>query len=125
MAGTDKRIAEVVRTAVREYLDNRAELLGSRRYFTGQFRDEVHLLRRELRWHQTLNTILMAEILSILVRNTVEMDETMTKSFSPSGILKIAEERMVESGWKVRQRIEAAADSAELEEQRRQDKDSS
>jgi hypothetical protein len=121
LAGTDKRVAEVIRSAIREFLDNRGEVVGSRRYFTGRFRDEVHALRRELSWHQTLNTILLAEMLSILIRNSVEMDEETAKTFSPSSILKIAEERMVESGWKVRLRIEAATDDAELEEQRQKD----
>ena len=49
-------------------------------------------------------------------------DEQSAKAFSASGILKIAEERLVESGWKVRMRIEAATDDAELEEQRQKDK---
>ncbi len=34
---------------------------------------------------------------------------------------KIAEERLAESGWKVRRRVAAAIDDAELEEQRQQD----
>ena len=121
LAGDDKQIAEVIRTAIREYLDNKGEIVGSRRYFTGRFRDEVHALRRELSWHQTLNTILTAEMLSILIRNTVEMDEEAAKTFSPSSILKIAEERLVESGWKVRMRIDAATDDAQIEEQRQKD----
>ncbi len=124
VAGNDKRVAEVIRSAVREYLDNRGEVVGSRRYFTGRFRDEVHELRRELSWHQTLNTILLAEMLSILIRNSIEMDEETAKTFSPSSILKIAEERMVESGWKVKMRISAATDDAQLEEQRQNDKTS-
>jgi hypothetical protein len=69
-----------------------------------------------------LNTILLAEMLSILIRNSIEMDEETAMTFSPSSILKIAEERMIESGWKVKIRIEAATDDAELEEQRQRDK---
>jgi len=61
-------------------------------------------------------------MLSILIRNTLDLDEQSAKPFSASGILKIAEERLVESGWKVRMRIEAATDDAELEEQRQKDK---
>jgi hypothetical protein len=122
LAGTERRIGEEIRNAIRLYLDDKGQITGSRRYFTGVFRDEVRLLRRELNWHLTLVTILLAEMLSILIRNTVEMDEQSAKAFTASGILKIAEERLVESGWKVRMRVEAATDDAELEEQRQKDK---
>jgi hypothetical protein len=122
LAGTERRIGEEIRNAVRLYLDDQGELTGSRRYFTGRFRDEVHALRRELGWHLTLITILLAEMLSILIRNSVEMNEETAKTFTPSNILKIAEERLVESGWKVRMRIETATDDADLEEQRQRDK---
>jgi hypothetical protein len=122
LAGTERRIGEEIRNAVRLYLDDQGELTGSRRYFTGRFRDEVHALRRELGWHLTLITILLAEMLSILIRNTIETDEETAKTFTPSSILKIAEERLVESGWKVRMRIDAATDNADLEEQRQRDK---
>jgi len=122
LAGTERHIGEEIRNAVRLYLDDQGELTGSRRYFTGRFRDEVHTLRREIGWHLTLITILLAEMLSILIRNSVEMDEETATTFTPSGILKIAEERLVESGWKVKTRINAATEDAELEEQRQRDK---
>jgi hypothetical protein len=122
LAGDDKRIAEVIRLAIREFLDDKAEITGSRRYFTGRFRDEVHALRQEQSWHLILITILLAEMLSIVIRNTVAMDEESAKEFTPSGILKVAEERLVESGWKVKMRVEAASDDARLEEQRQKDK---
>jgi hypothetical protein len=122
LAGTDRRIGEEIRNAIRLYLDDKGQITGSRRYFTGVFRDEVRLLRRELSWHLTLITLLLAEMLSILIRNSLGLDEQAAKSFTPSGILKIAEERLVESGWKVRMRIDAATDDAELEEQRQKDK---
>ena len=121
LAGTERRIGEEIRNAIRLYLDDKGQLTGSRRYFTGVFRDEVRLLRHELSWHLTLITILLAEMLSILIRSAIEMDEQSAKAFSASGILKIAEERLVESGWKVRMRIDAAADDAELEAQRQKD----
>lgn len=124
LAGTERHIGEEIRNAVRLYLDDQGEITGSRRYFTGRFRDEVHALRRELSWHLTLITILLSEMLSILIRNTIEIDEETAKTFSPSSILKIAEERLVESGWKVRLRVETATDDAVLEEQRQKDKTS-
>ena len=121
LAGTERHIADEIRNAIRAYLDDKGELTGSRRYFTGQFRDAVHHLRRELGWHLTLITILLAEMLSLLIRHTVELDDEAARSFSPSGILKIAEERLVQSGWKVRRRTAAAIDDADLEEQRQKD----
>ncbi len=121
LSGTDRQVAEVIREAIRQYLDNQGEIAGSRRYFTGRFREEVRALRRELAWHQTLNTILMAEMFSVLTVNLIDMDEETAKNFSASSILKIAEERMVEAGWKVRLRIDSATDDAEYEDQRRKD----
>ena len=121
LAQNDKQIAEVIRIAIREYLDNQGELAGSRRYFTGRFREEVHILREELSWHLTLITILLAEMLSLLILNTVEMDEKTAQSFSPSDILKFGEERMIESGWKVRIRVRSSTNEAALEEQRQKD----
>src|SRR5512138_1053857 len=91
LAVDDKRIAEVVRVAIREYLDNQGGLTGSRRYFTGRFRDEVHAMRQELGWHLTLITILLVELLSFLIRHTVTMDEEAAKTFTPTEILKFAE----------------------------------
>jgi hypothetical protein len=121
LAGNDQQIAEVIRVAIREYLDNQGELTGSRRYFTGRFRDEVRTLREELSWHLTLITILLVELLSFLIRNTVSMDEETAKTFSPTEILKFVEQRTVESGWRVRMRVSATIDEASLEEQRHED----
>ncbi len=122
LAGDDKRIAEVIRVAIREYLDNQGELTGSRRYFTGRFRDEVRILRQEMNWQFTLITILLAEMLAVLIQGTVQIDDQETADqFSPSGILQIAEERLVESGGRVRTRVNAAIDNAALAEQRKED----
>jgi hypothetical protein len=41
-------------------------------HFIGVFRNEVRLLRRELSWHLTLITLLLVEMLSILIRNSIE-----------------------------------------------------
>lgn len=111
-------MADVIRDAIRLYLDDQGELTGSRRYFTGRFRDEVHALREELSWQLTLIIILLVELLSFLIRNTVSMDEEAAKSFTPTEILKFAEQRTTESGWRVRMRVNAAIDEARLEEQR-------
>ena len=108
LSGSNRQMADVIREAIRQYLDDQGELTGSRRYFTGRFRDEVHALRRELAWHQTLNTILMAEMFSFLTINLFDLDEKAAETFTPSGILKIAEERMVDSGGRVRTRVEQA-----------------
>jgi hypothetical protein len=122
VAGTQPRIADEIRNAIRLYLDDKGEITGSRRYFTGRFRDEVHTLRREMSWYLTLIIILLAEMLSVVIRNSSIVDEETTKAFTPSGILKIAEERMIESGWRVRRRIGVSANAAEMEEQRQTDK---
>jgi hypothetical protein len=118
VAGTKPRMANIIREAIRLYLDDQGELTGSRRYFTGRFRDEVRILRDELSWQLTLIIILLVELLSFLIRHSVSMDEESAKSFTPTEILKFAEERTTESGWKVRMRVSAAIDEAMLEEHR-------
>ncbi len=45
LAGNDKGIAEEIRKAIRQHLDDKAEIAGSRRYFTGRFREEANLTR--------------------------------------------------------------------------------
>ena len=121
LSGSNRQMADVIREAIRQYLDDQGELTGSRRYFTGRFRDEVHALRRELSWHLSLITILLAEMFSLLIVNLLDLDAETAEKFSASAILKIAEERLVESGWKVRLRVGSAIDDADLEEQRRRD----
>ena len=121
LAGNERYVGDIIREAIRQYVDDRGEITGSRRYFTGRFRDEVRLLRRELNWHLSLITILLVEMFSLLIVNLLDLDEEMAKKFSASAILKIAEERLVESGWKVKMRVSNAIDDADLEEQRQRD----
>ena len=122
LAGTDRYVGDIIREAIRQYVDDRGEVTGSSRYFTGRFRDEVRTLRRELNWQLSLITILLAEMFSVLIVNSLDLDEQTAKTFSASAILKIAEERLIEAGWKVRLRVDAAIDDAELEAQHRADR---
>ena len=121
LAGNQRYVGDVIREAVRQYIDDRGEVTGSRRYFTGRFRDEVRMLRRDLSWHLSLITIMLAEMFSVLIVHSLDLDEATAKTFSASNILKIAEERLVESGWRVQARVNAAIDDAELEGQRQID----
>ena len=121
LAGNERGVGEEIRTAIRQYIDDRGEITGSRRYFTGRFRDEVRDVRRLLNWHLTLITIMLAEVASILILNLIDLDQDTAETFTPGNILKIAEERLVESGWRVGLRVTAAIDDAELEGQRQQD----
>ena len=123
LAGTQPRMADTIREAIRQYLDDQGELTGSRRYFTGRFRDEVHGLREDMNWQLTLIIILLSEMLSLLIRGAVKFDDEETaKKFTASGILRMAEERLVESGWRVRERVSTAIDNVILEDQQREDK---
>ena len=121
LAGTKRQVADVIREALRQYLDNQGEIAGSRRYFTGRFRDEVHAMREEVSWHQALNTLLMAEMFSNLTLQLVEMNDETRKAFTPSGILRHAENRLIESGYRVRARVEEATLNAQKEELRQMD----
>ena len=122
LAGDDKQIAELIRVAIREYLDNQGELTGSRRYFTGRFRDEVRLLREETNWRLALIIVLLSEMLSLLIRGAVKFDDEETaKKFTASGVLRMAEERLVESGHRVQERVADAIDRASTKAQRSED----
>ena len=81
-------------------------------------------MREDMNWQLTLIIILLAEMLSLLIRGTVKFnDEETAKQFSASGILRIAEERLIERGQRVRDRVTSAIDEAAAKEQRRQDGD--
>jgi hypothetical protein len=114
LAGSDRKVAELVRTAIRTYLDSQGDLIGSRQYFTGQFRLRVEALERLVRWHLTLLTVLIAEIGSILILNLLDIDDDHRASFTGSALLRIAEERTIDNGWRVQGRIEASLQEAEL-----------
>ena len=68
-----------------------------------------------------LITIMLAEMFSVIIVHSLDLDEATAKTFSASNILKIAEERLVESGWRVQARVNAAIDDTELEVQRQMD----
>jgi hypothetical protein len=121
LAGHERGVAEEIRKAVRAYLDDKAEITGSRRYCTGRFRDEVRGLHRLLSWYLSLIAIMQAEMFSILVVSALDLDAEQARGFAASSILKVAEERLIDSGWRVRLRVDAAIESAELEEQRQRD----
>ncbi len=123
VAGDKNKISDEVRKAIRFYLDNQADLAGSRRYFTGQFKERVDNLERMTSWHLALLTVLVAEIGSILILNLIEIREEDRKNFTSSALLKIAEERLIESGWRIRRRVAAATNEAELIELRQRDKE--
>ena len=114
LAGNERAVSEEIRKAIRQYIDTGGEI-------TGRFREDVRDLKRLLNWHLTLITIMLAEVASILTLNLIDMDDDTAKTFMPGNILKIAEERLVESGWRVGMRVAAAIDDAELEGQRQRD----
>lgn len=46
LATDDRKVALVVREAVRHYLDDQAEIAGSRRHFGGRFKERIDRLER-------------------------------------------------------------------------------
>jgi len=119
--GSNESVAEVLRVAGREYIDQRGESTANRRYYTGRFREEVRRLRRDGKWQMHLIIILTAEIGSILIRQLIDMDEETAADFTPGNLLKRAEERLIESGWRVQQRVNTAINEAELNAQKQLD----
>jgi hypothetical protein len=67
IAGYQRDVARLIRQYIREGLDRQAEIAGSRRYFTGRFRDAVHLQRLELRWFLTVLLVLISQSLSFVI----------------------------------------------------------
>ncbi len=118
LATDDRKIAIVVREAIRDYLDRQGDITGSRRYFIGRFKERVEWLERLVSWHLTLLTILVSEIGAILIQNLIEIPNEDRQNFTGPALLRIAEQRTIESGWRVRARINEMIDASETAEQK-------
>jgi len=82
----------------------------------------VRALREELSWQLTLITILLVELLSSSFATRSRWTRRPPSHSAQPKSLKFAEQRTVESGWRVRERISSTLDAAALEEQRQADK---
>jgi hypothetical protein len=75
VAGSDREIPQTIRSMIRFGLDHSDELAGSRRFFTGRFRDAVMELQTLLRWHLSMNIILLAIIAEFVLNYVRDEDD--------------------------------------------------
>jgi hypothetical protein len=108
----NKSTNDLVRTAVREFLDNQGEIAGSRRWFTKAFRETVIEGFQTMSWQLVLLTVLVSHGLSILIQAQLK-DTQQAKEYSAGSLLAQAEKFTVDRGWKVAARIEEAITAAQ------------
>lgn len=106
-----KPLNDLVRTALREYLDNQGEVAGSRRWFTQQFRETVEDGFRVVNWQLVLLTILVAEGLSVLAHLLLR-DPEQAQAYTVGKLLERAEKTTVDKGWRVYERAMTTVDAA-------------
>jgi hypothetical protein len=117
----DRKIARLIRQAIDEFIERQGDITGSRRYFIGRFKQRIDWLERLVGWHLTLLTILISEIGAILIQNLIDIPDKERQNFNGPALLRIAEQRTIESGWRVRTRlIEMIEASEDTEQQRHQ-----
>jgi hypothetical protein len=106
LSGLQKKgINDLVRIAIREFLDNQGEIAGSRRWFTKGFRETVTAGFQTMSWQMILLTVLVSHGLSILIQAQIK-DAEQASQYSAGNLLAQAEKFTVDRGWKVSMRIE-------------------
>ena len=109
----DRSVNDLVRTAIREFLDNQGEVAGSRRWFTKAFRETVMEGFELMSWHLVLLIVLVSHGLSILIQTQIA-DPEKAREFSSGNLLAQAEKMTVDRGWKVAARIEETIKAAQV-----------
>lgn len=107
-----KSTNDLVRRAIREFLDNQGEIAGSRRWFTKAFRETVVEGFQTISWQLVLLTVLVSHGFAILIQTQLK-DAERAKEYSAGNLLAQAEKFTVDRGWKVAARIEEAITAAQ------------
>lgn len=102
VAGSDREIPQTVRRMIRFGLDHSEELAGSRRFFTGRFREAVMELQSLLRWYLSMNIILLA-IIGEFVLNYVRDEDD--EPFLAVDLIKLAVDQTALYGARVQAMI--------------------
>jgi hypothetical protein len=101
-------IPSLIRAYIRSGLDNQAEIAGSRRHFSGRFRDEVRGQRLEFRWYLTVLVALLAQGLSYLILALYpQLNESDRKQFSGPALLRAAIAQVAEGGHRIQEQVDA------------------
>lgn len=107
IAGQRRKVPDQIWKFIRHGLDEQGEIAGSRRYFTGRFRDVVSLQRLEMRWFFTVLLLMMSQGLSFIILGLYpDMADEDKKKFSGPELFKTAVAQAEEQGPRVLQRID-------------------
>jgi hypothetical protein len=102
LAGQRRKVPDLVRKFVRHGLDEQGEIAGSRRYFTGRFRDQVNLQRLEMRWFFTVLLLLLSQGLSLIILGLYpDMADEDKKKFSGPALFRTAVAQAEDQGTRI------------------------
>jgi hypothetical protein len=100
-------IPALIRDFIRQSLDQQGEIAGSRRYFTGRFRDAVDLQRLELRWFFTVLLILVAQGFSaLLLAAYPNLSDEQRKQYTGPALFRTALALAAEQGPGLQQKLD-------------------
>lgn len=115
LAGGEREIPGIVREAVRDYLDEQADLAGSRRSHAKGLQSEID----RLDWYLTLMIILVAQIGSLILARLASSEEEV-EQFKPAALLGKAHETARQSGLRVRAGMDQLAEEGKRQQSRQQ-----
>lgn len=118
LAGSEREIPSVVREATRDYLDQQADLAGSKRWQGEKLQEEVD----RLGWYLTFIVILIAQIGSLILTRLADGEDQ--QQFRPAVLLDKAHDSSLKSGLSVRAGMDDLAESSKQQRMRQQIKKS-
>jgi CII-binding regulator of phage lambda lysogenization HflD len=77
--GDDATINSVIREALRQYLDNQEDVIGSRRHFQRTLQTHIDTLRQSLEFNAQLNTRLTAFCFAYVINGLMQKPITATQ----------------------------------------------
>jgi hypothetical protein len=102
-----RKVPNLIRNYIRHGLDQHGDIAGSRRYFTGRFRDAVKFQRLEMRWFMTVLLILLSQGLSLIILGLhTDLDEEKRKQFSGPALFKVAVARADTEGHRLLEQLD-------------------
>ena len=82
--GPQASLPEVVREAIRLYIDDQEQVIGSRRHFQKTLREEVQFAQNTLAWNQIVLMVLISQWLSPIVSVVLKQNLSPRDLFSKS-----------------------------------------
>jgi hypothetical protein len=107
VAGQRRKVPAQIRTYIRHGLDEQGEIAGSRRYFTGRFRDQVLQQRAEFRWYLTVLTALVSTALSHIILGLYpDMPDEDRARFSGPALFRTAIAQAAGQGHRIQRQLD-------------------